>query len=238
MKLLIIVLPTKKVGLIKMDFKVVERFVSINGEGRRAGQLAIFIRFAGCNLNCSYCDTLWANEKDVSYELMTLEDIYEYIKSQEIKNITLTGGEPLLQKGIVELLKLLSKDKELYIEIETNGSVLLDKFLGIENPPSFTMDYKLPSSNMENRMILDNFKYLTNKDTVKFVSGSIEDLKKAKEIIDKYSLIDRTNVYISPVFGKIHLDNIVEFMKYNKMNGVNLQVQLHKIIWDPNKKGV
>ncbi|MDU1320101.1 MAG: putative 7-carboxy-7-deazaguanine synthase QueE [Clostridium botulinum] len=221
-----------------MDFKVVEKFVSINGEGRRAGQLAIFIRFAGCNLNCSYCDTLWANEKDVSYELMTSEDIYEYIKSQEIKNITLTGGEPLLQKGIIELLKLLSKDKELYVEIETNGSILLDKFLGIENPPSFTMDYKLPSSNMENRMVLDNFKYLTDKDTVKFVSGSIEDLKKAKEIIDKYSLIDKTNVYISPVFGKINLDNIVEFMKYNRMNGVNLQVQLHKIIWDPNKKGV
>ncbi|EJO5348609.1 putative 7-carboxy-7-deazaguanine synthase QueE [Clostridium botulinum] len=221
-----------------MDFKVVEKFVSINGEGRRAGQLAIFIRFAGCNLNCSYCDTLWANEKDVSYELMTSEDIYEYIKSQQIKNITLTGGEPLLQKGIIELLQLLSKDKELYVEIETNGSVLLDKFLGIENPPSFTMDYKLPSSNMENRMVLDNFKYLTDKDTVKFVSGSIEDLKKAKEIIDKYSLIDKTNVYISPVFGKINLDNIVEFMKYNRMNGVNLQVQLHKIIWDPNKKGV
>ncbi|MCR1933172.1 putative 7-carboxy-7-deazaguanine synthase QueE [Clostridium tepidum] len=221
-----------------MDFKVVEKFVSINGEGRRAGQLAIFIRFAGCNLNCSYCDTSWANEKEVYYELMTSEDIYKYIKSQDIKNITLTGGEPLLQKGIVELLKLLSQDKELNIEIETNGSILLDKFLGIENPPSFTMDYKLPSSNMENRMALDNFKYLTNKDTVKFVSGSIEDLKKATEIIDKYSLINKTNIYISPVFGKIDLENIVKFMKDNKMNGVNLQVQLHKIIWDPSKKGV
>ena len=162
MKLLIIVLPTKKVGLIKMDFKVVERFVSINGEGRRSGQLAIFIRFAGCNLNCSYCDTLWANEKDVSYELISSKDIYDYIKSQKIKNVTLTGGEPLMQKGIVELLKVLSKDKELYVEIETNGSVLLDEFLDIENSPSFTMDYKLPSSNMENKMALDNFRYLTN----------------------------------------------------------------------------
>lgn len=238
MKLLIIVLPTKKVGLIKMDFKVVERFVSINGEGRRAGQLAIFIRFAGCNLNCSYCDTLWANEKDVSYELISSKDIYDYIKSQKIKNVTLTGGEPLMQKGIVELLKLLSKDKELYVEIETNGSVLLDEFLDIENSPSFTMDYKLPSSNMENKMALDNFRYLTNKDTVKFVSGSIEDLEKVKEIIKKYNLVNTTNVYISPVFGKINLDTIVEFMKNNKMNGVNLQLQLHKIIWDPNKKGV
>ncbi len=238
MKLLIIVLPTKKVGLIKMDFKVVERFVSINGEGRRSGQLAIFIRFAGCNLNCSYCDTLWANEKDVSYELISSKDIYDYIKSQKIKNVTLTGGEPLMQKGIVELLKLLSKDKELYVEIETNGSVLLDEFLDIENSPSFTMDYKLPSSNMENKMALDNFRYLTNKDTVKFVSGSIEDLEKVKEIIKKYNLVNTTNVYISPVFGKINLDTIVEFMKNNKMNGVNLQLQLHKIIWNPNKKGV
>ncbi|MGO5072895.1 putative 7-carboxy-7-deazaguanine synthase QueE [Clostridium sporogenes] len=221
-----------------MDFKVVERFVSINGEGRRSGQLAIFIRFAGCNLNCSYCDTLWANEKDVSYELISSKDIYDYIKSQKIKNVTLTGGEPLMQKGIVELLKLLSKDKELYVEIETNGSVLLDEFLDIENSPSFTMDYKLPSSNMENKMALDNFRYLTNKDTVKFVSGSIEDLEKVKEIIKKYNLVNTTNVYISPVFGKINLDTIVEFMKNNKMNGVNLQLQLHKIIWNPNKKGV
>ncbi|MBD5639272.1 putative 7-carboxy-7-deazaguanine synthase QueE [Clostridium botulinum] len=221
-----------------MDFKVVERFVSINGEGRRSGQLAIFIRFVGCNLNCSYCDTLWANEKDVSYELISSKDIYDYIKSQKIKNVTLTGGEPLMQKGIVELLKVLSKDKELYVEIETNGSVLLDEFLDIENSPSFTMDYKLPSSNMENKMALDNFRYLTNKDTVKFVSGSIEDLEKAKEIIKKYNLVNTTNIYISPVFGKINLDTIVEFMKNNKMNGVNLQLQLHKIIWDPNKKGV
>ncbi|APC79332.1 putative 7-carboxy-7-deazaguanine synthase QueE [Clostridium botulinum] len=221
-----------------MDFKVVERFVSINGEGRCCGQLAIFIRFAGCNLNCSYCDTLWANEKDVSYEVLSSKDIYEYVKSKEVKNVTLTGGEPLLQKGIMELLKLLSKDKELYVEIETNGSILLDEFLNIENSPSFTMDYKLPLSNMENKMALDNFKYLTKKDTVKFVSGSIEDLEKAREIINKYNLVDKTNVYISPVFGKINLDTIVEFMKNNRMNGVNLQLQLHKIIWEPSKRGV
>ncbi|CBZ03433.1 putative 7-carboxy-7-deazaguanine synthase QueE [Clostridium botulinum] len=221
-----------------MDFKVVERVVSINGEGRRCGQLAIFIRFAGCNLNCSYCDTLWANEKDVPYEVLSSKDIYEYIKSKEVKNVTLTGGEPLLQKGIMELLKLLSKDKELYVEIETNGSILLDEFLNIENSPSFTMDYKLPLSNMENKMALDNFKYLTKKDTVKFVSGSIEDLEKAREIINKYNLVDKTSVYISPVFGKINLDTIVEFMKNNRMNGVNLQLQLHKIIWEPSKRGV
>ncbi|GFZ32581.1 7-carboxy-7-deazaguanine synthase [Clostridium zeae] len=221
-----------------MDFKVVEKFVSINGEGRRCGQLAIFIRFAGCNLNCSYCDTTWANEKNAPYDLMSSEEIYNYIKSTEVNNITLTGGEPLLQEGIIELLQLLAKDKELHVEIETNGSVLLDTFSKIENPPSFTMDYKLPSSNMEKKMNLDNFKFLTKNDTVKFVSGSSEDLEKVKEIIDRYDLVEKTSVYISPVFGQISLDSIVEFMKNNKMNDVNLQVQLHKIIWEPSKRGV
>lgn len=221
-----------------MKFKVVEKFVSINGEGTLAGQLAIFIRFAGCNLNCSYCDTTWANELDVSYELMTSNEIYKYIKSTGVRNITLTGGEPLLQEGIIELLKVLSNDKELHVEIETNGSISLNKFLDIENPPSFTMDYKLSSSNMEDKMLVDNFNYLSTKDTVKFVSGSMEDLQKAKYIIDTYNLVDKTNIFISPVFGKINMDKIVEFMKFNNLNGVNLQVQLHKIIWNPNDRGV
>lgn len=221
-----------------MDFKVVEKFVSINGEGKRCGQLAVFIRFAGCNLNCSYCDTAWAREMEAIHELMSPQEIYDYIKSTGIKVVTLTGGEPLLQQGITVLLELLASDKELYVEIETNGTVLLDEFSKIENPPSFTMDYKLPSSNMEDRMLLENFKYLTQKDTVKFVSGSILDLEKAREIINLYELVDKTNVYISPVFGEIRLDSIVEFMKNNKMNGVNLQVQLHKIIWEPSRRGV
>lgn len=221
-----------------MKLKVVEKFVSINGEGLLCGQLAVFIRFLGCNLKCSYCDTSWANEKNVAYEYMSIEEIYSYIKSTKVKNITLTGGEPLLQQGIIELIERLSKDKELHVEIETNGSVLLQEFFKIENPPSFTMDYKLPSSNMESSMELNNFKYLTKKDTVKFVSGSVDDLEKVKYIIDKFNLIDKTNVYVSPVFGEISLDSIVEFMKENSMNGVTLQVQLHKIIWDANKRGV
>lgn len=221
-----------------MKFKVVERFISINGEGIRCGQLAIFIRLAGCNLNCSYCDTTWANNKNVKYDLMTTEEIYEYIKSTGIRNITLTGGEPLLQAGISELLERLSEDRDIHVEIETNGSISLKEFSKIENSPSFTMDYKLPSSNMESNMDLSNFEYLTKKDTVKFVSGTQKDLQKVKYIVDKYNLIDKTNVYISPVYTKISLDSIVEFMKDNKMNGVNLQMQLHKVIWDPNKRGV
>ncbi|WP_294349265.1 putative 7-carboxy-7-deazaguanine synthase QueE [uncultured Clostridium sp.] len=221
-----------------MKFKVVEKFVSVNGEGKRAGQLAVFIRFAGCNLECSYCDTKWANDKEVKFELLSADEVYNYIKSTGIKNVTLTGGEPLFQKNIKELLEKLCYDKNLNIEIETNGSINLKEFISIVNRPSFTMDYKCPSSNMEEKMCLSNFEYLDKKDTVKFVVGNIKDLNKVKNIINKYKLIEKTSTYISPVFGSINLESIINFMKENKMNGVNFQIQLHKVIWNPDKRGV
>lgn len=220
------------------NFKVVEIFESINGEGRRVGQLAIFIRLQKCNLNCSYCDTRWANGDDAPYTLMSEDEIYDRILKSGIKNITLTGGEPLLHKDVEILLEKIGKNPNLSLEIETNGSIELEKFSKLKNPPLFTMDYKLPSSKMENKMCLDNFKYLTLKDTVKFVVGTIEDLKKAKEIIERYSLIGKCAVYFSPVFNSIDPVEIVEFMKKNRLNGVNLQLQIHKFIWDPESKGV
>ncbi len=220
------------------DFKVAEIFTSINGEGTKAGQTAVFVRFTGCNLNCSYCDTKWANEPDAEYTLMTDKEILSRIKETGIKNVTLTGGEPLLREGIHELLEEIAKDGFLQAEIETNGSIDLKPFCDIENRPSFTMDYKLPSSGMEKHMCLENFDILEKKDTVKFVSGSSKDLEKALEIIRKYDLSRRCHVYISPVFGSIEPAEIVDFMVENKLNDVNLQLQLHKFIWDPNMRGV
>ena len=79
-------------------FKVAEKFVSINGEGPRAGELAVFLRFCGCNLNCGYCDTRWANAADVKYELASAEELVAYVKSTGVKNVTLTGGEPLYRR--------------------------------------------------------------------------------------------------------------------------------------------
>ena len=130
-------------------YNVVEKFVSINGESKFAGQLAVFIRFRGCNLNCVYCDTKWANTADAPAEQMTKEEIYDYIKSTGVRNVTLTGGEPLLQKCIQELLEYLAKDKDIRIEIETNGSVDIKNVKTIENCPSVTLDYKTPYSGMD-----------------------------------------------------------------------------------------
>jgi 7-carboxy-7-deazaguanine synthase len=103
---------------------------------------------------------------------------------------------------------------------------------------TFTMDYKLSCSGMEDKMCTDNFKYLSKNDTVKFVIGCYNDLVRAKEIIEKYNLVDKTAIYFSPVFGDISPREIVEFMIENNLNGVNFQLQLHKYIWNPNQRGV
>ena len=89
---------------------VVEQFVSINGEGAHAGELAAFIRFKGCNLSCSYCDTKWANRNEAIFTEHTADDLAEWVGRKGVKNVTLTGGEPLLQEDVSELIeKLLSQ---------------------------------------------------------------------------------------------------------------------------------
>lgn len=219
-------------------YDVVEIFTSINGEGPLVGQLAVFIRMKGCNLSCSYCDTKWANETDAPAREMTANQIYQTILESGIKNVTLTGGEPLYRPFIKELLKLLASDSSLHIEIETNGSINLEPFCDLGTSVSFTMDYKLSCSKMEQKMCLSNFSILQSKDTVKFVVGSLSDCQRAFEIIQSYQLKGRCHVYLSPVFGMIEPAQIVEFMKHHKMNKVNLQIQMHKVIWNPEERGV
>lgn len=220
------------------NYKVVEIFSSINGEGPRAGQLAIFIRMQGCNMECTYCDTKWANEEDAKFHWTSTEEILDLLRLMHIRNVTITGGEPLMQEDILELLETLAKEPELRVEIETNGSVSLEPFAKIENAPSFTMDYKLPGSGMEDRMLLDNFSYLTEKDTVKFVVKDYMDLCRARDVIREYDLTSRCHVYLSPVYGEIELEDIVNFMKSNNMNDVTMQLQIHKIIWGSEMRGV
>ncbi len=217
--------------------KVAEKFISINGEGPCAGELAVFIRFRGCNLNCVYCDTRWANEPDGTYELLSPEEILIYLLSTGIKNVTLTGGEPMLQKDMPALLQLLGAYPELRVEIETNGSVDLAPYCG-PHRPVFTIDYKLPGSGCEPAMCLSNLDLLEAADTVKFVAGSEADLQRALQVIREYRLTEKCYVYLSPVFGAIRPAEMVDFMKQNRLNDVRLQLQMHKFIWDPDRRGV
>ena len=169
--------------------------------------------------------------------MMTAEEICDYADSTGIKNVTLTGGEPLLQEGIDELIERLI-DNGHCVEIETNGSIDIEKFSKLPLRPAFTLDYKLGASGMEKYMLTDNYQYLKPGDSVKFVSGSIADLERACEIIRQFDLTSKCSVYISPVFGQIDPADIVDFLTANRMNDVRLQLQMHKFIWGPDRRGV
>ena len=220
-----------------MRYEVAEKFVSINGESVRAGEPAVFIRFRGCNLGCSYCDTQWANEEGCPAREMTAEEITAYADGTGIVNVTLTGGEPLLQRELPVLTDALISSGHR-VEIETNGSISIAELACREKRPVFTLDYKLPSSDMEGMMLTDNYSFLTGEDAVKFVAGSRGDLDRAYEIIQKYRLTEKCRVYISPVFGRIEPAEIVRYIIDRRMNGVKLQLQLHKFIWEPDMRGV
>jgi 7-carboxy-7-deazaguanine synthase len=219
--------------------QVVEKFVSINGEGRNAGQLAVFIRFKGCNLHCSYCDTMWANTPTVACVETSPQEVVQYVKSTGINRVTLTGGEPTLQPELHTLLELFAKEN-LSVEIETNGATDVSKFCDITNRASFTLDYKCPSSGMESHMLVSNYDYLSKSqgDVVKFVVGSIQDLDTMVRVVDTYDLLSKCYVYVSAVFGNINPVDIVEYLKSHRLNGVALQLQLHKYVWEPTTKGV
>lgn len=218
-------------------FTVTEYFTSINGEGPRSGELSVFVRFRGCNLCCSFCDTRWSCTDSAPARLMSADDIVDKVIKTGIKNVTLTGGEPLLQKELYVLTdSLIGLSRR--VEIETNGSLPIEALAKRKLRPVFTMDYKLPSSGMEDKMCTDNFAFLKAQDTVKLVVGSREDLERAKEIINKYELTKRCHVYFSPSFNKIEPKEIVSFMVENKLNDVRLQLQIHKFIWEPDMRGV
>jgi len=213
-----------------------EIFGSIDGEGLRTGELATFIRLNGCNLRCSYCDTMYAVEH-CSANLMTVEEIVEKVKEIGYRNITLTGGEPLIHKNVDKLINRLIENG-FYVNIETNGSVDISKYLIA--PVILTVDYKTSSSLMESRMNLNNLEKLRANDVLKFVCAK-KDLKKVEEILTNYDII--SYVYLSPIFNEITPEVLVEFLKELHKKGVNtnkirVQIQLHKIIWDPEKKGV
>lgn len=205
-----------------------EIFDSIEGEGKRAGALVTFVRLTGCNLRCSYCDTAYAFNEGKEMDVNTIADKVSYNK------VTLTGGEPLLQKNVNKLIQALS-DKE--VNVETNGSINIEPFFCYNNL-FFTVDYKCGSSNMSDKMCENTFQKLRHNDVLKFVVGSNEDLEQAKEVYNRYPNLHDKAIYISPVFGNIEPVKLVEYIKDNKLDNWKVQLQLHKFIWEPDKRGV
>lgn len=215
---------------------VIEIFDSIDGEGIFAGTLATFIRLAGCNLRCSYCDTGYALNAENGNEIETSK-ILESVKALGNKHITLTGGEPLIHYGTKYLVKQLVGAGYI-VNIETNGSIDISEYQ-TENTV-ITMDYKTVSSGECSKMKLENLPLLRDTDVLKIVCRE-SDFDSITKLLTNDSL--KCYIYISPIFGEIEPEKIVEFMKYLRDSGINtekirIQLQLHKIIWNPNERGV
>lgn len=219
---------------------VMEIFHSIDGEGIRAGELTTFIRLAGCNLACKYCDTAYSiNPKSEAFMKMEVVDIADKVLYQ---NVTITGGEPLLQSEVVDLCIVLSK-RGISVNVETNGTIVPPAVPDIGSGTFFTVDYKTGCSGYEDKMSAQVFQRLSEKDVIKCVVASRQDLENALKNLKTWlpNLGEKNSpwVYFSPVFGKIQPREIVDFMHMNSLTGkFRVQLQLHKIIWDPSAREV
>jgi 7-carboxy-7-deazaguanine synthase len=212
------------------SLRVNEIFESIQGESTYAGIPCIFVRLTGCNLRCSYCDTVYAYSEGA---VMSLEEILNRVKCYESGNVCITGGEPLLQENISKLINILKKN-HFNIYIETNGSLNIDMLpKGIVR----VVDIKCPGSSMEQEMDWQNIKRLKSKDEVKFIISSKRDYEWAKRVTKKYKIRDRTTVLFGLVQGKLKPKTLAGWILKDGLD-VRLQLQLHKIIWPDKASGV
>lgn len=220
-----------------------EIFLSIDGEAKRAGELATFIRSVGCPLRCTYCDSKYTWEAESTNVKMSVKEIIDVCENNGARNITFTGGEPLIQKDADELIEELAS-KDFDVSIETCGAVDFTERRWFKNNIKnvwVCADYKCYESGEESKMIsLDKFAKLRSRDVLKFVVGSQKDLELAKDVMT-YLRKKRCkcHFYLSPVFGKIEPLEIVNFIVDNKLQDkVKFQLQLHKFVWDADARGV
>ncbi|MBU0533372.1 MAG: radical SAM protein [Candidatus Omnitrophica bacterium] len=198
-----------------------EIFYSILGESTEQGLPCAFIRVAGCNLRCSYCDTVYAQKGGKEYPV---EKILSVISKYPTKLVEITGGEPLLQENIRKLIRELIKRKYKVL-IETNGSLDIGR---LPAKVIVIMDIKCPSSGMHDNMNWGNVKKLKSQDEIKFVLSDSKDYLWAKGVIKKYNLSDK-NILLSPVFNKLSSKMLSEWLLKDGLNA-RLHLQLHKII--------
>ncbi len=213
-----------------MSLKINEIYHSIQGESSYSGLPCVFVRLTYCNLRCSYCDTEYAfyEGKD-----MSIKQIIKKINSYKCNLVEITGGEPLLQKNCIKLINELEKNNKKVL-IETGGSLSIQN---ISKKTHIILDLKCPSSNMENKNLWANLDYIKKTDEIKFVVGNKADYEWTKNIIKKYDLENKCHLLISPVYDKIDNEKIINWILKDNLK-IRFQIQLHKEIWDKDKKGV
>ncbi|MDB5054900.1 MAG: radical protein [Bacilli bacterium] len=224
------------------DIKIpmVEIFETIEGEGTRAGFPTIFVRLFGCNLRCSWCDTKYSYPPEQAGQMMTIDEIVQEVRKYKSRYICLTGGEPLLYgaHSFALIEALLEIESLLDLHIETNGAIDLTYFLEriSSSKVRYIMDFKLPDSGEMEQMIYSNFTVLRAQDEVKFVIASDADFMTALQILEANQTAALP--LFSPVWETMRPAKLVELMLEHGLSHVKLNMQLHKIIWDPATRGV
>ncbi len=217
--------------------EIVEKFVTISGEAPIIGVPIYLIRLSSCNLDCIYCDTKFNSEVNFKLSINQLDkDINHKLKEYPGLRVLITGGEPLIGERQQKLLSIFSANPEIEFYIETNGTVSIENtsFSNVH----FVVDWKTPSSGFEEQFVLENLmKLRDSNDCIKFVVAKT-DLPWLSE---KMELIKRVKpklpVFISPQWDKISNEEIADYIINNKLNA-SMSIQLHKIIWGPDAKGV
>lgn len=224
---------------------MVEVFQTVEGEGTKAGYPTTFVRVFNCNLRCTWCDTPYSYAPATPEYLATLSEIVEQVKQFPNKYICLTGGEPLMhgRKSLLLLQALAEIDGVEDIHIETNGAIHLGPFQNLrEKHPlvgkkaRFILDYKLPASGENEKMILENFDLLHETDEIKFVIGNRDDFQMAVDVVKRY--VKKGIPLFSPVWETMPPHQLVSLMLEHGLTHVKLNLQMHKVIWDPNARGV
>ena len=207
-----------------------EIFKSIQGESTHMGIPCAFIRLTHCNLRCTYCDTEYSfyEGKD-----MSISEILNEIKPMNTKLVEVTGGEPMLQKNVIPLMKELLKNK-YEVLLETSGAISLKN---VPEKVRKIVDFKCPSSGMSDKNLWTIVDELNLDDEIKFVVGDRNDYDWTKDKISQYNLNEKWPTLISPVFDKITLEQLAEWILEDSLD-VRLQLQMHKYIWNPDMRAV
>jgi len=203
--------------------RISEIFYSLQGESTLAGVPTVFIRLTGCPLRCGYCDTTYAFKGG---EWMQAEEILEQVAQYHAAYVCVTGGEPLAQKDCLLLLQHLT-EQGYQVSLETSGALDVSE---VDEAVIKVVDIKTPDSGEQDKNLLTNFEYITDKDQLKFVICSKKDYEWSKEMLVEHDLADKCTVLFSPAEGALEPYQLADWILEDHLP-VRMQLQLHKILW-------
>ncbi len=208
-----------------------EIFCSIQGETSLSGIPTTFIRLSGCNLRCSWCDTPYSFSRG---NQLTLTEILDKVCTYGVSHVCITGGEPLLQKNIYHLMRLLC-DEGYVVNLETSGSLSISQ---VDFRVITILDIKCPGSGMSQKNAWGNLAALRPHDEVKFVIKNRLDYDWALGVCEKYQLFSRSKlVLFSPEHNNMNPQELVKWILKDRLP-VRINLQIHKWIWDSQTQGV